>query len=808
MHAVRRDVTILVVALLLASSVAGAVTQGQSLTAALEELRSRGLRLIFSTVLVRPDLTVNVDVGGARSGARSGARGDVQSGAGSDASASDQDPGSLEATARQILAPHGLTLEAIRPGLFSVVRMRAGDLPPPRPDAAPIEGPPARPAPSNEPLYEVDVYASRYLIDGSSASAALAELTREEVETRPGLNQDVMRVTRFLPGTASNPLSARSHVRGGRDDELAVFFDGVPLFEPFHYKDVQSLLGMLDPGTISKLDFFSGVFPARYGNRLSGVLDIAPRTWAGHDYNEIGASVLYTHALSQGRLESYPVEWLVTARRGNITEFAELADHDQTRPDFLDSLMRFQLDTGPRSTLAVGGMLLDDELSVNIEDGVERGDLEYRDATGWASWRFRPDDESELRATASRTERHTNRVGSVNREGSAAGTVDDHRLFDTSTLRLEGSAKAGMRATFNAGLEWYDYVAHYNYRSRTQIDPVFAAVFGSATSRINDQLLDVDGEAYAAYASALLNVSRRVAIDLALRWDAQRFDTAFSDNQLSPRLSVQYQYDPDTMFRLSWGRMAQTERPDELQVQDGEPRFHAAQRSTQTVISLERKIQTAALLRIEAYDRRITDPTPIFENLLDPFVLLPEIEADRVREQPDRARVYGAELSLRWQLPSDWSGWMSYSWSEATDHFGPVAVLRTWDQKHAVATGLAWQHRAWQYSGNVNWHSGWRRNSLIATNMTNGAAGNFELAPRNSRGWTEYFSLDLRAGWTRDLPKGALQVFAEVDNATNHGNSCCVSYAVESSGGMAGLSPRTSTWLPRLYLLGVTWQLP
>ena len=124
----------------------------------------------------------------------------------------------------------------------------------------------------------------------------------------PGLNEDVLRVTRFLPGTASNALSARSHVRGGRDEELAVYFDGVPLFEPFHYKDVQSLLGLLDPGSISKIDFFSGVFPARYGNRLSGVLDIAPRMFSGRDYNELGASVLYTHALSQGRLDSYPVD--------------------------------------------------------------------------------------------------------------------------------------------------------------------------------------------------------------------------------------------------------------------------------------------------------------------------------------------------------------------------------------------------------------------------------------------------------------------------------------------------------------------
>ena len=783
MHVVRRTITIFLGVLLLAPAMAGAVTQGQSLATALQELRVRGLRLIFSSVLVRPELTVTVDVSAIETSE------------------------APEGLARRILAPHGLALEPVRAGLYSVVKMTA--------TAATRQGKNGEAALAaqtaagqNDPVYEVGVYASRYVIDDSSPTASLAELTRDDVETLPGLNEDVLRVTRFLPGTASNALSARSHVRGGRDEELAVYFDGVPLFEPFHYKDVQSLLGLLDPGSISKIDFFSGVFPARYGNRLSGVLDIAPRTFSGRDYNELGASVLYTHGLSQGRLDNYPVEWLVSVRHGNIDAITDLLEREETQPEFLDALARFQVDTGPRSSLAGGMMLLDDQLKVNFENGVERGDIEYRDATGWASWRFRPDEASELSVTASRTERHTNRVGSVDRTGSAVGTVDDHRVFDTNTLRIEGSAKASEHATFNAGAEWYDYVAHYKYRSVTDIDPLFAAVFGSATTRVNDQLLDTDGESYAAFASALIDVSKRVSIDLALRWDAQRFSSAFRDDQVSPRLSAQYQYDPDTVLRLSWGRMAQTERPDELQVQDGDGRFHAAQRSTQTVLSVEHKLQPMALLRIEAFDKRIAQPTPIFENLLDPFALFPELEADRVRVQPDSSHVHGAELSVRWQSASDWSGWMSYSWSQATDRTGATRALRTWDQKHTIATGLVWQPGAWQLSGNVNWHTGWRRNVLVQTGTANGAANGVALDPRNSNAWGDYFSLDLRAGWVHALSRGALQVYGEIDNLTDHANDCCVSYTVQSAGPLASLSPQTSTWLPRLYLLGVTWQLP
>ncbi len=750
------------------------VEKGQSLAAALDELRGRGLQLIFSSALIGAERRVDVDPGS----------------------------GSPEEVARRILAPHGLTLKPVRPGLFAVVKGAAAPSPPAANAANARAVTPKAAPPSTDSPYEIDVYASRYEIEPQEPSADLTQLSRDDIESLPGLAEDAMRVTRVLPGTAANPLSARTHVRGGREDELAVYFDGVPLFEPFHYKDVQSLLGILDPDSLSKIDFFSGVFPARYGNRLSGVLDIAPRTWSGEGYNAIGASLLYTRALSQGRLDSYPVEWLASVRRGNVDLFTDVLGRHETEPDFLDALGRLQLDLGPRATVAAGYLLLDDTLTANLDDTAERGNIDYRDATGWAAWTFHPTGASELRATLSRTERHTDRDGSVDQPASAQGTVDDRRRFDTDTVRLDASARVRAWLALSGGLEGYDYNALYRYQSQVQFNATAAAAFSRADTYAQSTDLHVRGESYAAYASSLISLSKRTTLDLALRWDEQRFTAAFHDNQLSPRLSLQYQYDPATALRVSWGRFAQTERPDELQVQDGDTTFHPAQRATQTVVSIERRIATAALLRLEAYDKQVSDPTPLYENLLDPFALFPELQVDRVRVQPDSSRMSGAELSVRWQLPQVWSGWASYTWSQATDRFGPVHVLRTWDQKHAISSGLAWTNRPWQVTTSLTWHTGWRRNELVAT-----PAG-FELAPRNAQAWPAYLSLDVRAAWTHPLPTGVLQAFGEIDNLTNHSNLCCSSYRVADSGSGLAPLPEVSTWLPRVFLVGVTWQLP
>src|SRR5690242_12322561 len=81
--------------LLLRATAGGAVTPGQPLAAALQELRVAGLQLIFSSALIKPSFTVK-----------------AQPGAGS----------TPEQIARGILAPYGLTLKTLRPGWFAVVK--------------------------------------------------------------------------------------------------------------------------------------------------------------------------------------------------------------------------------------------------------------------------------------------------------------------------------------------------------------------------------------------------------------------------------------------------------------------------------------------------------------------------------------------------------------------------------------------------------------------------------------------------------------------------------------------------------------
>src|SRR5262245_36549863 len=131
----------------LAAGSAWAIDRGEPLADALAELERSGLTLIYSSVLVTPDLRVlEVPARGAS-----------------------------EDVARRLLAQHGLSLQPVRAGVFAVVRAApaADEARPPMPAAS------APPKEVDAPLEEIAVYASRYRIDPQTMSGT-AELSRAD----------------------------------------------------------------------------------------------------------------------------------------------------------------------------------------------------------------------------------------------------------------------------------------------------------------------------------------------------------------------------------------------------------------------------------------------------------------------------------------------------------------------------------------------------------------------------------------------------------------------------------------------------
>lgn len=84
---------------------------------------------------------------------------------------------------------------------------------------------------------------------------------------------DLVKTLQILPGVASGTeLTSGLFVRGGDGSDNLFLLDGVPLYQVSH---VIGLFSSFNTDVIDEVDFYKGGFPARYGGRLSSVVDVS-----------------------------------------------------------------------------------------------------------------------------------------------------------------------------------------------------------------------------------------------------------------------------------------------------------------------------------------------------------------------------------------------------------------------------------------------------------------------------------------------------------------------------------------------------
>jgi hypothetical protein len=105
---------------------------------------------------------------------------------------------------------------------------------------------------------------------------AVQRITPAEVRRVPAaLETDLFRSIQALPGVSSpSAFSGQMFVRGGAGDQNLFLLDGYPVIHPYHLGGGFSAFHV---DAIRDAEFWTGAPPARYGGRLSSVLDVALR---------------------------------------------------------------------------------------------------------------------------------------------------------------------------------------------------------------------------------------------------------------------------------------------------------------------------------------------------------------------------------------------------------------------------------------------------------------------------------------------------------------------------------------------------
>jgi len=124
----------------------------------------------------------------------------------------------------------------------------------------------------------------------------------------PTINASVEDIIKTMPGVSSrDELSSQYSVRGGNYDENLVFVNDIEIYRPFLIRSGQQEgMSFLNPDLVSGILFSAGGFDAKYGDKMSSVLDIRyrkPQSFAGSfDLNLMGVSAHVEGTLAKKRL--------------------------------------------------------------------------------------------------------------------------------------------------------------------------------------------------------------------------------------------------------------------------------------------------------------------------------------------------------------------------------------------------------------------------------------------------------------------------------------------------------------------------
>lgn len=147
---------------------------------------------------------------------------------------------------------------------------------------------------------------------------------------------DMLRITAVLPSLAGEPDPMRSmqllpgittgtdgieglHIRGGDAGQNLIMIDGVPVYNVSH---AAGLFSIVNAGAVRSTTLFTGGFPARYGGRLSGVLDIHTKDGNLESYHATAELGMLTGRMSvEGPIMRGKTSFFVSGRQSFLHYF-------------------------------------------------------------------------------------------------------------------------------------------------------------------------------------------------------------------------------------------------------------------------------------------------------------------------------------------------------------------------------------------------------------------------------------------------------------------------------------------------------
>ena len=169
---------------------------------------------------------------------------------------------------------------------------------------------------TNNQLEEVVVLSEKREAGIHSTGMGAIDIPMKQIRNTPAIlgEADLLKTIQLMPGVQAGIEGFSGlYVRGGGPDQNLILLDGIPIYNADHLLGVFSIF---TPEAMKKVTLFKGSFPARYGGRLSSIVDIRTNDGDMQNYHGTVSVGLLTSKLHlEGPILKDKTSFCLTGRR-------------------------------------------------------------------------------------------------------------------------------------------------------------------------------------------------------------------------------------------------------------------------------------------------------------------------------------------------------------------------------------------------------------------------------------------------------------------------------------------------------------
>jgi len=242
-----------------------------------------------------------------------------------------------------------------------------------------------------EDLEEVTISAEQSKKISEETQMSSVDIPVEQIKQIPALmgEKDVLKVIQLMPGVQKGSEgSAGIYVRGGGPDQNLIILDEAPVYNANH---LFGFFSVFNGDALKSVELIKGGFPARYGGRLSSVIDLQMKDGNKEKiHGEAGIGIISSRLTLEGPIIKNKCSFLVSARRTyiDVLIYPFLPKNGKVGYYFYDMNAKINYVFNDKDRLYLSGYFGKDKFYLNNKstDTESKAGLDWGNTTGTLRW--------------------------------------------------------------------------------------------------------------------------------------------------------------------------------------------------------------------------------------------------------------------------------------------------------------------------------------------------------------------------------------------------------------------------------------